>query len=139
MTDQSHWAVCRTFSSRVHWVRPEIEKTNHGTFLPTYARVWASDGKLSCRERALMPGYLFFMTDPDGWGDVANVEGVHAVLANNGRASRVTDEEMRRLVLGHILRDYDEINLDGLERAPREQKRRRRTRTKPSKRARAAA
>jgi hypothetical protein len=143
MIDEEHWAVCRTFSNRVHWVRPEIEKTNHGTFLPTYVRAWASDGKFSCRERALMPGYLFFMTEPDRWGDVKNVEGVFDVLTKydpRGRlvAGRVTEAEINRLVLGHIRGEFDDINLDGLERV-RQPRRRRHRRPRASKRARAAA
>jgi transcription antitermination factor NusG len=138
MNASPHWAVCRTFSNRVHWVRPEIEKTNHGTFLPTYVRVWASDGKLSCRERALMPGYLFFMTEPDRWGEVKNVEGVFDVLSNNGKASRVTEREINRLVLGHILGDFNDIDLRGLERQPQERRKRHR-RPRASRRARAEA
>jgi transcription antitermination factor NusG len=136
---REHWAVCRTFSNRVRWVRPEIEKTNHGTFMPTYVRVWASDGKLSCRERALMPGYLFFfLPDPDRWSEVKNVEGVFDVISNNGRASKVTEQEINRLVLGHIRGEYNDINLDGLERT-RGPRRQRQRRPRASKRARAAA
>lgn len=131
----AYWAACRAFSNRVHWLRREIEKTNHGTFLPTYVRVWASDGKLSMRERALMPGYLFFMTEGDKWGEVKNVEGVFEVLSNNGRASRVSDSEMQRMVLGHILGDTNDINLDGLERR-RSPRRKRARRPRRSKRAR---
>jgi transcription antitermination factor NusG len=138
--DAPYWAVCRAFSNRVHWLRPEIEKTNHGTFMPTYVRVWSSDGKLSIRERALMPGYLLFMTKPNLWGEVKNVEGVYEVLANNGKASRVTDTEMQRLVMGHILGNANEVDLAGLERQQcrSRSKRERARRQRPSKRARAA-
>jgi transcription antitermination factor NusG len=138
--NEPYWAVCRAFSNRVHWLRPEIEKTNHGTFMPTYVRVWSSDGKLSIRERALMPGYLFFWTDEKSWGEVANVEGVHAVIANNGKASRVSADEMYRMVVGHILGDANEVDLAGLERQQyrSKSKRERARRQRPSKRARAA-
>jgi transcription antitermination factor NusG len=137
---EEYWAVCRAFSNRVHWLRPEIEKTNHGTFMPTYVRVWSSDGKLSIRERALMPGYLFFKTKPNLWGEVANVEGVYGVLANNGKASKVTVDEMQRMVIGHILGDANEVDLAGLERQHQryQSKRERARRQRPSKRARAA-
>jgi len=139
--DTPYWAVCRAFSNRVHWLRPEIEKTNHGTFMPTYVRVWSSDGKLSIREKALMPGYLLFKTKPRLWGEVKNVEGVYDVLSNNGKASRVTDEEMRRLVLGHILGEANEVDLEGLERqfARQKSKRDRARRPRASRRARMAA
>lgn len=87
-----------------------------------------------------MPGYLLFMTEPDLWGEVKNVEGVYDVLSNNGRASRVTDDEMRRLVLGHILGEANEVDLAGLERQQyrSKSKRERARRQRPSKRARAA-
>lgn len=111
-----HWAVCQTFSSRVHRVRPEIEKIDRGTFLPTYARVWSSDGKLSIRERLLMPGYLFFVTKPEDWGAVKNVDGVYRVLTNGERASRVTDSEMHRMVLDHALGRHNDVDLAGLDR-----------------------
>jgi transcription antitermination factor NusG len=139
--DEPHWAVCRAFSNRVHWLRPEIEKTGHGTFMPTYVRVWSSDGKLSIREKALTPGYLFFWTKPSLWGEVANVEGVHAVLSNNGKPSKVTEAEMYRLVVGHILGDANEVDLAGLERqrVRFNQKRDRARRSRPSRRARMAA
>jgi transcription antitermination factor NusG len=135
--DDQHWAVCQAISSRVHRVRPEVEKTNHGTFLPTFARVWASDGKLSQRERALFPGYLFFRTGRDSWGAVRQVDGVYRVLSNCGKASRVTDAEMVRLVVGHATGEFNEIDLSGLERP--KARRRKRTRSRPSKRARQVA
>lgn len=132
----AHWAVCRVFSSRVHIVRTEIEKTDRGTFLPTYAKVWVADGKLCVKERALMPGYLFFKTEPASWSEVKNVYGVFDVLNNNGQASRVTDAEMQLLVMGHVTGEHNDVSLEGLDRLRPDRKRRRRAR--PSKRARAA-
>lgn len=137
-TASPHWAVCRTYSNRVHRVGPEIEKTGHGTFLPTYARVFVRDGKISVKERVLMPGYLFFMTGDD-WTDVKNIDGVFDVLANNGRAGRVTDAEMRRMVIDHMTGLHNERNLDGLDRQPGETKRQRARRPRASRRARIAA
>lgn len=105
----AHWAVCRAYSSRVHIVRSEIEKTSRGTFLPTYARVWCVDGKQHSKERVLMPGYLFFMADEEGWGEVSSVYGVFDVLSNDGKASRVTDAEMQRLLLDHATGRHNRI------------------------------
>jgi transcription antitermination factor NusG len=87
-----------------------------------------------------MPGYLLFMTKPNLWGEVKNVEGVYDVLSNNGKASKVTDAEMQRLVMGHILGEANEVDLAGLERQHRryQSKRERARRQRPSKRARAA-
>jgi transcription antitermination factor NusG len=131
----AHWAVCRAYSSRVHIVRSEIEKTDHGTFLPTYAKVRASDGKLFCRERPLMPGYLFFfLPNPKSWTDVKNLYGVFDVISNDERASKVTDLEMHRLVVGHITGEHNDVDISGLERAARRNGRKPRA----SKRARAA-
>jgi transcription antitermination factor NusG len=134
-SNKTYWAVCRTFSNRVHRVMPEIEKTNHGTFLPTYARVWSSGGKLSARERVLFPGYLFFQTKADGWAEVSEIDGVDGVLAHGERASRVTDAEMVRMVISHATREHDERDTTGLERATR---RKRYRRPRQSRRARAA-
>jgi transcription antitermination factor NusG len=137
MYDQ-HWAVCQTLSSRVHRVRPEIEKIDRGTFLPTYARVWASGGKLSARERQLFPGYLFFRTAPDQWAAVAQVDGVYRVLTKPGElAARVSDAEMERMVREHVSGKHNEVDLSGLDRDPF--KRRRQRKPRASKRARAAA
>lgn len=137
MDDAPHWAVCRTFSFRVHRVRPEIEKTSHGTFLPTYARAWVRDGEFCIRERLLMPGYLFFMTTPKGWAGVRDVDGVHQVLSNDGKASKVLPDEMARMVIDHATGRHNEANLDGLNRRYRT-KRELARRSRPSKRARAA-
>lgn len=139
LNDEPHWAVCRTFSFRVHRVRPEIEKTNHGTFLPTYARAWVRDGELCIRERLLMPGYLFFMTKPKDWADVRSADGVHQVLfqAKNGRASRVLPDEMARMVVDHATGAHNSAALEGLNQRSRT-KRQHARRPRPSKRARAA-
>lgn len=137
MTDKTYWAVCRTFSNRVHRVIPEIEKTNHQTFVPTYVRTWVSGGRISSRERVLLPGYALFRTVDDDWAAVANIDGVDEVLSNVGRACRVTDEEFCRLFLGNASRAFDEIDREVIDHEPR--KRRRRRRARPGKRLRMAA
>jgi transcription antitermination factor NusG len=138
MNASPHWAVCRAYSSRVHIVRSEIEKTEHGTFLPTFAKVRASDGKLFCRERPLMPGYLFFfLPDPGRWTEVKNAYGVFDVISNNEGASKVTDSEMCRMVMDHIKGTQNDIDITGLERQRRQDRGSRKPRA--SRRARAAA
>lgn len=131
----THWSVCQIFSKRAHLIRAEVEKNGHGTFQPTFARVWMSEGKRSARERALIPGYLFFMTPPEGWGSVGATEGVIRVLGHAGRASKVSDEEMYRLVVDHASGAHNEIS------APiaAEARTRRRRKPRPSKRARMRA
>ena len=137
--DKMHWAVCQTFSNRVHRVRPEIEKANRGTFLPTYARLWSKGGLPWSKERQLMPGYLFFLTEPDGWGAVRNTEGVYAVLTNEGRASKVRDTEMCRLVLDHAMGVHNRIEAGGLGDPAKKRYGRRRRRPRAGKRMREAA
>jgi transcription antitermination factor NusG len=134
-----YWAVCRTFSNRVPWVRAEIEKIDHGTFFPTYARIWNSGGKMSSRERSLMPGYLFFMTTEKGWGDVANIEGVYRVLSHDGKASKVSDAEMWQLVVDHATGANNDIDLSWIPRLKSLDRRRRSRKPRPGKRARSAA
>jgi hypothetical protein len=135
MADQ-YWAACRATPGREHLVRSEIEKLNHGAILPTYARTWISDGKVSCRETVLMPGYVFFRTEPKGWGAVSNIAGVEGVLsyvtkADDVMAKRVSDVEMARLIVGDFTGDHDCIQTDPTSER-RERVRRRRPR--PGKR-----
>lgn len=137
-SDGARWSACRTFSDRMHRIRPEIEKANHGTFLPTYARLWSKDGKPWSKERALMPGYLFFLTDPEGWGNVRNIDGVCGVLTNEGRASKVSDDEMRRLVLDHAMGVHNRIEPGGLANPAKQRYGRRRRRPRSGKRMRQA-
>lgn len=111
---EQYWAACRATPGREHVVRSEIEKINRGAFLPTFARTWVSDGKVSARETALIPGYVFFRTDAEGWGVVKSIEGVQGVLTYDSGdekriAKRVTDDEMTRLVLDHATGDCDLI------------------------------
>lgn len=124
--DETHWAVCQTFSNRVHRVRPEIEKANRGTFVSTYARLWIKSGLAWSKERQLMPGYVFFRTKPKKWGAVRNIEGVYSVLTNNELACKVMDDEMRRLVVEHATGVHNEIAQAGVEGAKRRYSKRRR-------------
>src|SRR5580698_6115657 len=94
-----HWTVARVFSKRAPRIARELAECGVGTFCPTFVKRWYADGKLCLKERPLMPGYLFVHVGED-WGALRDVEGVYGVLANAGRASRVTDEEMSRLLHG---------------------------------------
>lgn len=135
MTTEPHWAVCQIFSNRANRIRTEVERTNHGTFVPTYARIWHTDGKRSSRERELFPGYLFFLTEGDDWGPVGEVDGVCRVIANAGKISTVPEKEIIRLVVGHATGEWNEI-----EHQPKSDKRysRRRRRPRPGKRLRSS-
>lgn len=98
----SYWAVAQTVTTMEHIVRREIEKTNRGAFVPTYARHWKVDGRPYAKEYPLLGGYVFFLTTADDWAGIPDIHGVYDVLANSDRsAKRVTDTEMKRLLLGH--------------------------------------
>jgi hypothetical protein len=99
---KAYWTVAQTVSKMEHIVRRDIEKTNHGAFLPTYARHWNVDGRAYAKECALFTGYVFFMTEADDWAGIPDIHGVYRVPANpNGNAQRVADAEMLRMMLGH--------------------------------------
>lgn len=101
--DKSFWAAVQTVSKMEHLVRREIEKTNHGAFLPTCARHWLVDGRRYTKERPLFTGYVFFRTTGEDWAGIPDIHGVYRVLP-----ARVEDSEMKRMVFGHICRDHDE-------------------------------
>ncbi|MES2030861.1 MAG: transcription termination/antitermination NusG family protein [Pseudomonadota bacterium] len=139
VVEGAHWAVCQTFSNRVHRVRPEIEKAERGTFLPTYGKVWTKGGLPWSSERQLMPGYIFFRTEPDAWGEVKNIEGVYSVLTNGGSAGRVLDSEMRRLVLDDAMGVHNRFEGVFSDSGGKKRYSKRRRRPRPGKRARDAA
>lgn len=98
----SYWAVAQTVSTMEHHVRREIEKTNRGTFLPTYARHWKVDGREYTKEYPLLTGYVFFRTHRDDWAGLPDIHGVYGVLSTaEHSAAKVTETEMARLMLGH--------------------------------------
>jgi transcription antitermination factor NusG len=128
MESSQHWAVARVFSKRAHRISQELADLSVGTFQPTYVRRWFVDGKPSAKERPLLPGYMLVHVG-EGWGDLRDVEGVYGVLANAGVASRVTDEEMARLVLAHATGVHNDMQAGPEVRRPR-----RRRRPRPGKR-----
>lgn len=109
MTTGSYWAVAQTVTTMEHIVRREIEKTNRGTFLPTRALFWKVDGREYSRESPLMGGYVFFLSTGDDWAGVPDILGVYGVLANPDRTPmRVSDSEMKRMVVGHAAGEHNE-------------------------------
>ncbi|PDT71722.1 antitermination protein NusG [Bradyrhizobium ottawaense] len=107
MTER-YWTVAQTVSKMEHIARRDIEKGGHGAFLPTYARHWKVDGRPHAKECPLFTGYVFFMTEAEDWAGIPDIHGVYRVPANpNGKAQRVKDCEMARLVLGHASGDHN--------------------------------
>lgn len=105
-----YWTACQVMPGIEHKVRAEIEKGDRGAFLPTLAKVWVSGGKVSSRECPMIPGYVFFMTEADDWGQVADVDGVQRVLTMGQKAKPVDDDEMCRMVLDHAMGEHNYID-----------------------------
>lgn len=109
MTKESYWTVAQTVSKMEHLVRRDIEKANHGAFLPTCARFWKVDDRQYAKERPLFGGYVFFLTKPDDWAGIPDIHGVYRVPVNpNGKPMRVSVEEMARVMIGHAAGDHNE-------------------------------
>lgn len=107
MTER-YWTVAQTVSKMEHIARREIEKTEHGAFLPTFARHQDVDGRMHAKECPLFTGYVFFMTDGEDWAGIPDMHGIYSVPANpNHRAQRVRESEMFRLVIGHAGGHYN--------------------------------
>jgi transcription antitermination factor NusG len=97
-----YWAVAQTVSTMEHVVRRDIEKTNHGAFLPTYARHAVVDGRRHTKEHPRFTGYVFFYTSGNDYAGIPDIHGVYGVLRSAcGKASPVTGDEMRRLMIEH--------------------------------------
>lgn len=106
---ESYWAVAQTVTTMEHLVRRDLEKTNHGAFLPTCARRWKVDDREYAKERPLIVGYVFFKTTGDDYAGVPDIHGVYRVLTGAcGIASRVPSSDIARLMLKHIAGDDDE-------------------------------
>lgn len=98
----TYWAVAQTVSKMEHVVRRDIEKTDRGAFLPTYAKRWQVDGREYAKEYPLFTGYVFFMTTGDDWAGIPDIHGVYRVLK-----SQVLPDEMRRLEIDHATGEHD--------------------------------
>lgn len=114
---QGYWAVAQTVSKMEHIVRREIEKTNHGAFLPTCVRHRKIDGLQRSNERPMMGGYVFFFTYGRDFAGIADIHGVYNVLASApdmdtpdrpGSAGRVLPSEMVRMMVDHASGKHDE-------------------------------
>lgn len=100
---EAYWAVAQTVSKMEHIVRREIEKANHGTFLPTKARFWKVDDRDYSKEWPLLGGYVFFKTHSDDWAGIPDIHGVYRVL------HRVKADEITRLMVSHAAGEHNEI------------------------------
>lgn len=143
--NRQYWAACQTVPGREHVIRSEIEKANRGAFLPTFAKVWASDGRVNAKECAAISGYVFFLSGEMDWAAVEAIEGVQQVLTLDGVdrkgnpariAKQVTDEEMRRMVVDDFTGKHNRMDACTTRRRTKERGRSRKPR--PGKRIRKA-
>jgi transcription antitermination factor NusG len=106
----SYWAVAQTVSTMEYIVRREIEKTNHGAFVPTYARHAVVDGRRTTKEHPRFVGYVFFHTSGEDYAGISDIHGVYGVLSTaTGKASEVTAEEMHRMTISHATGDAETL------------------------------
>lgn len=113
----SYWAVAQTVSKMEHLVRRDIEKTNHGAFLPTYAKHWKVDDRDYSKEYPVLTGYVFFKTKSDDWAGIPDIHGVYRVMVirtvnpATGKSlstrDAVSETEMARLMFQHAAGDLD--------------------------------
>jgi len=107
----TYWAAVQTVPKMEHIVRREIEKTNRGAFLPTCARFWKVDGRDYCKERPLLTGYVFFLTNGEDWAGIPDILGVYRVLANpdeEAKPMHVSTPEIRKLAIAHAAGEHNE-------------------------------
>lgn len=117
------WSAVQVHSKKVHLIQRDIQQTNRGTLVPTYAMVRYVDGKRSSRERQTFPGYMFVELDGEG-PSLRDIDGVYGVLG------AVRPDEMHRVSLDHATGAWNEIDA-----APaKERRRHRRRRPRPGRR-----
>jgi hypothetical protein len=114
---RGYWAAAQVVSKMEHIVRREIEKANHGAFVPTHARHQKIDGRLCSKERPTIGGYVFFYTWGRDFAGISDIHGVYSVLASApdmdtpdrpGSAGRVLPSEMARMMIEHANGKNDE-------------------------------
>jgi transcription antitermination factor NusG len=136
MTAGSYWAVAQTVTTMEHVVLRDIEKTNHGTFVPTYARHWKVDGRQHSKEYPLFGGYVLFQTNGKDWAGIPDIHGVYGVLAGPDELGRlkpmmVTDAEMLRLFMASALNRYTKVDAPRYTKYFRGERPKRKTSRKP--------
>lgn len=102
----TYWACCYTDPGSERNARDGIEKLDRGTLLPTFAKIYYSDGRRKAFERPILNRYILVALhakDDPAWSEINHVEGVHSVLQNEGIPSRVSDREIINLTLAHAM------------------------------------
>lgn len=109
MNVEGYWAVVQCVTKMEHIVRREIEKTNHGAFLPTYARHWKVDGRQYSKEHPVIGGYVFFKTGGRDYAGLPDIHGAYRVLSDavDGSAIPVAPHEMVRMMVAHASGQHD--------------------------------
>lgn len=127
---EAYWTVAKTFSGMENLVRHDIEEAGKGAFLPSYSVTRIRRGRKIAARRPLIPGYVFFQTAPDDWGNVGSIKGVFGIVVDGeGIPSRVHSLEMHRLMIENAEAKHNRIEFGGAmmprnrSRKPRRSKR----------------
>lgn len=108
----TYWAACYTDVAAERKARDGIEGLGRGTFLPTFAKIYCAGGRRKAFERPILNRYLLVALegqDDEAWSEIKHVEGVHDVLTNFGVPSRVSEQEVSRLMLAHVFGSFNSI------------------------------
>lgn len=108
----SYWIACYCDVGAERKVRDEVQLRERGAFIPTFVKVFLQGGRRRSYERSLLNRYVFVALHDerdDIWGGFNDIDGVHRVIANSGRASHVTDGEMVRITLPHASGEYNVV------------------------------
>lgn len=98
-----YWAACYTHAQAEPKIRRGIEDIGLGAFLPSYARYFYKGKELREHRKALLTRYVFVRLDhgDDTWAEINSLEDGARILTNCGKPSRVSDDDMARLMLLH--------------------------------------
>lgn len=128
-----YWTACYTNVGAERKAQRGIEGLGRGTFLPTFVRGWVQVGG-SCKlfERPLLNRYVLVglaSRDDPIWAQFADVDGVSKVLSEGGFPRRIGGDEVARMMMAHVMRTYNQIQVRQANgKFGRSRKRRRRPR-----------
>jgi transcriptional antiterminator NusG len=108
----TYWTAAHTEPRIERKVRSGIEALDRGACLPTFVHGYVFRGRLRRTEHPIIKNYVLIALkgiEDDAWSAINHVEGVHRVLTNNGKPSRVSEEEVADLVLAHATGAYNRI------------------------------
>lgn len=103
------WYVAAIEAAHEDRARLNAGQFGIAAWLPRYTKTARHRGKRVFVERLLLPGYLFvgFERDRERWQDLRQVPGVLAVVAIQGRPTRVPHDVVGSLMVGCLTGYFD--------------------------------